>query len=505
MSKAKSILVEHGMEIPFNNRMDFCVGTGRMGLALHKEYYEQLKLVQDVIGFKHIRGHGLFCDDMAICQSYEDESGKQVFEYNFTYLDRVMDSYISLGIRPFLELGFMPEKMASGNQTVFYWKGNVTPPKNYNDWTAMVQALLHHLIERYGKEEALQWPIEVWNEPNLKSFWKDGDMQEYFKLYEYTVLAVKEVNPAFKIGGPAVCGGTDKIWIRSFLEYVREKKLPLDFITRHHYATHLPEKSGHYEYTKLHDLKESFQLLETTREIVDSFDEFCGMDIHITEFNTSYVPDCPLHDTNLNAAYTAAMLSLLGDKHASYSYWTFGDVFEEKGVPFTTFHGGFGMVANGGIPKPTFWTFAFYKQLQGNCIHRSEEAIIVQLPDGNYRGILWNMDVNYTSESLELEIKLPSKHADYCLISKTVDEVCCNPLKLWHDMGEPANLSTEQLSLVKEHAVPLIKSESIVSTELEIDISFKLKPNAVIYFELKKIERKSDRGYSYDRILKGEK
>lgn len=156
MSKAKSILVEHGMEIPFNNRMDFCVGTGRMGLALHKEYYEQLKLVQDVIGFKHIRGHGLFCDDMAICQSYEDESGKQVFEYNFTYLDRVMDSYISLGIRPFLELGFMPEEMASGNQTVFYWKGNVTPPKNYNDWTAMVQALLHHLIERYGKEDVLQ-------------------------------------------------------------------------------------------------------------------------------------------------------------------------------------------------------------------------------------------------------------------------------------------------------------------------------------------------------------
>jgi xylan 1,4-beta-xylosidase len=162
------------------------------------------------------------------------------------------------------------------------------------------------------------------------------------------------------------------------------------------------------------------------------------------------------------------------------------------------------MVANGCIPKPTFWTFAFYKQLQGNCIHRSEEAIIVQLPDGNYRGILWNMDVNYTGESLELELKLPSKHKDYCLMSKTVDEECCNPLKLWHDMGEPANLSKEQLALLKEHAVPLIKSESIVSTELGIDISFKLKPNAVIYFELKKVERKSDRGYSYERILKGE-
>lgn len=505
MSKVKKILVKQSVEIPFNNRVDFCVGTGRMGLALHKEYYEQLKMVQEVMGFKYIRGHGLFCDDMAICQSYADESAKQVFEYNFTYLDRVMDSYINLGLRPFLELGFMPEKMASGNQTVFYWKGNVTPPKNYEDWTAMVQATLRHLMERYGKENVVKWPIEVWNEPNLSGFWKGADMQEYFRLYEYTALAVKEVDSAFKIGGPAVCGGTDKIWIRSFLEYVQEKKLPLDFITRHHYTTHVPKEEGHYKYTKLHDLDVSFQELETTREIIDSFDRFRGMDIHITEFNTSYVPDCPLHDTNLNAAYTAAMLSRLGDKHASYSYWTFGDVFEEKGVPFTPFHGGFGMVANGCIAKPTFWTFAFYKQLQGNCVHRSEEAIIVQLPDGNYLGILWNLDVDYTGEPLKLEFELPGQAGEYCLVSKTVDEECCNPLKLWHDIGEPANLLPEQTALLKEHAVPLIKSESIVATKAGIDICFVLKTNAVVYFELKAVERKSDRGYSYERVVKGER
>jgi xylan 1,4-beta-xylosidase len=476
-----------------------------MGLALHKEYYEQLKMVQDVMGFKYIRGHGLFCDDMAICQSYEDESGKQIFEYNFTYLDRVMDSYISLGLRPFLELGFMPEKMASGSQTVFYWKGNVTPPKSYDDWTSMVQALLRHLMERYSRENVVQWPIEVWNEPNLSGFWKGADMQEYFKLYEYTALAVKEVDPAFKIGGPAVCGGTDKIWIRSFLEYVQEKKLPLDFITRHHYTTYLPEEVGHYKYAKLHDLDMGFQELETTREIIDSFDSFRGMDIHITEFNISYVPDCPLHDTNLNAAYTAAMLSRLGDKHTSYSYWTFGDVFEEKGVPFTPFHGGFGMVANGCIAKPTFWTFAFYKQLQGKCVHRSEEAIIVQLPDGNYRGILWNLDVDYTGESLDLEFELPGQADGYCLVSKTVDEECCNPLKLWHDIGEPANLLPEQTALLKGHAVPLIKSESIVATKVGIDIRFLLKTNAVVYFELNAVKRKSDRGYSYERVVKGER
>ena len=158
----------------FYNQADYCIGTGRMGLALHKEYYDQLKLVQEHIGFSHIRGHGLFCDDMAIYQEYKNAQGETVTEYNFTYLDRVLDSYQELGLRPFLELGFMPEKMASGDQTVFYWKGNTTPPKDYAQWRALVQALLRHLLERYG-QDALAWPLEVWNEPNLPGFWKGAD------------------------------------------------------------------------------------------------------------------------------------------------------------------------------------------------------------------------------------------------------------------------------------------------------------------------------------------
>ena len=112
----------------FHNNVGFCVGTGRMGLALQKEYFEQLKLVQEEIGFSHIRGHGLFSDDMAIYHEFEDAQGEKHVEYNFTYLDLVMDSYRKLHLRPFLELGFMPDKMALGSQTIFYWKRNTTPP-----------------------------------------------------------------------------------------------------------------------------------------------------------------------------------------------------------------------------------------------------------------------------------------------------------------------------------------------------------------------------------------
>ena len=125
----KASYVITGAEVPFFNNVDFCVGTGRIGLALRHEYYKQLKLVQEKIGFKYIRGHGLLCDDMAIYQERRDREGNVTIEYNYTYLDLVMDMYLELGIRPFFELGFMPSRLASGEQTIFYWRGNVTPAK----------------------------------------------------------------------------------------------------------------------------------------------------------------------------------------------------------------------------------------------------------------------------------------------------------------------------------------------------------------------------------------
>ncbi|MBP5267077.1 MAG: xylan 1,4-beta-xylosidase, partial [Ruminococcus sp.] len=92
-------VIDVNNNIPFNNNVDYCVGTGRLGLALTAEYLEQLKLVQKEIGFKNIRGHGLFCDDVAIYQEYEEDGVTKV-EYNYTYIDRIFDSYLELGIRP---------------------------------------------------------------------------------------------------------------------------------------------------------------------------------------------------------------------------------------------------------------------------------------------------------------------------------------------------------------------------------------------------------------------
>jgi len=488
----------------FNNKADFCIGTGRMGLALQKAYIEQLALVQSDIGFSHIRGHGLFSDDMAIYQEYEDADGKKHAEYNFTYLDMVMDSYLELKIRPFLELGFMPEKMASGDQTVFYWKGNITPPADYNNWKALICATLSHLIDRYGEEEVVTWPIEVWNEPNLPGFWKDADMEEYFRLFKESFVAIKELNEGFKVGGPAICGVDDVRWLREFLEFCVKEDIKPDFITRHHYMFDKPDNVGHYRYGALRDTHDTLNELKTSRELIDGYELTKGLPMHITEFNTSYCPDSPVHDTVKNAAYIAWQISHMGQYSDSYSYWTFGDIFEEKGVPFTPFHGGFGLVANGLIKKPTYWTFEFFKSLQGECMECSDDLTLVKLPDGSYRGVAYNLCTDKDSASnLPIEINFEvDKDAGktFTVITKLVDEDHANPVSVWHDLGEPSSLSKQQLKLLRDCAVPYIQTELINSENGSLKVSLILNPNAVMWFEVRTTEIKSDRGYNISRI-----
>ncbi|MDD2649396.1 MAG: xylan 1,4-beta-xylosidase, partial [Eubacteriales bacterium] len=181
-------------------------------------------------------------------------------------------------------------------------------------------------------------------------------------------------------------------------------------------------------------------------------------------------------------------------------YWTFGDVFEESGVPFTHFYGGFGLVTNGLVKKPTFYTFKFFKRLKGQCVHRSDESVICK-KQGGYNGVIWNLQMEDERERAEISFKLPADKQDYCLAVWTVDEVSGNPLKTWHDIGEPSSPSAEQLQLMRESAVPAVSTIRLSAKEYKVAFSLELAPNAVAYFELLPAEIRSDRGYDYERAV----
>jgi xylan 1,4-beta-xylosidase len=286
--------------------------------------------------------------------------------------------------------------------------------------------------------------------------------------------------------------------MRCFLEYCSKNNVPLDFITRHAYGTELPEADGHYVYQKLRTPEEFMSEPRQSRGIIDSFPKYKGMEIHLTEFNTSYSPLNPIHDTNLNAAYVARLLSELGDICASYSYWTFGDVFEESGVSFTPFSGCFGLLANGMIPKPTYWTFVFYKDLYPTAIAKNKHFIVTKSVDGDLRGIAWNPSEVYSDFPLRLLFDI--KNGPYLLLIKTVNEITCNPLKTWLDMGSPAYPTQRQLDILTECSRPRITTRQIEVTEDPIDLDILLTPNALIFFELQRIDPETDRGFHHERI-----
>ncbi len=493
---AKKVVVPVSGE-KFKNNAIYCVGTGRLGLALQKEYVEHLELVQKEIHFRYIRGHGLFCDDVGIYRE-EEMDGKVHTFYNFTYLDRIIDTYIENGIRPFLELGFMPEKLKTGEQTVFYWKGNVTPPSSYEKWAELIFATIRHLIDRYGEEEVSTWPVEVWNEPNIP-FWA-GSMEEYFKLYDYSAKAVKKACPEMKVGGPAICGVETEKWLRGFFEHCVNNDSPLDFITRHCYTGNPTTKRGHYIYHTFAKPTRMIDELKETRSIMADYPKIADMPLHITEFNSSYVPICPVHDTVFNAAYIARILSEAGEYADSYSYWTFSDVFEEMDVPKSVFHGGFGLVAMNSIKKPTFYAFEFFSKAGDELLYRDEHLIVTK--KGNrYVIIGWNWYDARNGESPSdenYELLLPSVGERAFMLKKEINEAHGNPLQTWSNLGKPRILNKEQIEVLKASAEPLQSDAALHEENGAYKVSLNIPSNSLCMLEIMPVKDETDTYLGFD-------
>ena len=187
----------------------------------------------------------------------------------------------------------------------------------------------------------------------------------------------------------------------------------------------------------------------------------------------------------------------------SYSYWTFGDVFEEQGVPFSQFHGGFGLVAHHCIPKPTFWSFAFFKKLKNfgeKCIYRDDGAVIVTDGKGGFAGVTWNLSDKDSVVDIELTGKA-AKGEKFTLITETVDEKVCNPLKIWHDLGEPKYPSDAEVEVIKSGSNPLVESETLeAAAGGKINLKFNLLRFGVKYFTVKPLVFVGDAGYDYKKI-----
>ncbi|GIF39283.1 GH39 family glycosyl hydrolase [Actinoplanes xinjiangensis] len=462
-----------------------CVGTGRMELALRRDHQDSLALIQREIGFRHIRGHGLFSDGMGIHRPFTHLGEKHV-RHSFTYLDQVVDAYLGMGVRPFLELGFMPDGLASGDQTVFWWKGNITPPRSWSAWADLVRDTVTHLVDRYGLAEVRQWPIEVWNEPNLTQFWLDADADAYHRLYEITATTVKDVDPDLQVGGPAISPGSDK-WLETFAEFVVARDVPIDFVSRHAYtsgpARHVPFGT-HQTLGPASRLLEQFAL--PRHQLAGT--PLAGLPVHITEFNSSYRPDNPVHDTAFHAAYLAPVVAAGGDHADSFAYWTFSDMFEEEGIPVALFHGGFGLLTHRQIKKPTFHLYAFMARMADEILSRGPDHLTTTDTTGRVTVLAWapvdHEDLRNSPSSHALRLSVPMTGSSAFLMRSSVDEQYGNAWAAWREMGRPSSPLPRQLDALREAAEPVRSHRGLPIVDGHVTLDLTLSRHEVTLLEI---------------------
>ncbi|MDF2723332.1 MAG: Xylan 1,4-beta-xylosidase [Paenibacillus sp.] len=414
-----------------------CIGTERVATALRADYMDNLRIVQNEIGFDYIRGHGLFHDELGVYRERIRMDAKQTRTlkeplYNWIFVKKCIDHYRSVGIKPFFELGFMPEQMASGGDSVFWWKGNVSSPDDYAKWGRLVGAFARFLIEHYG-EEAVSWPFEVWNEPN-SAFWApaDGALESgYYRLYETAARALKEVDERLHVGGPATNpGGLD--WIPRFIDFCVSARVPLDFVSHHVYSGHNKQYSGEFIHMEIMDPVKALNQFKRAAEQVKA-SPLPELPVHITEWNTSYSCIDPVHDTAMNAAYIAWLLVHADETVDSYAYWVFSDVFEEADIPRALFHGGFGLLTHNGLRKPVFHAFRFANALYETLLYRDDHVCVTRNEaDGSLAVLLYTPDVHMTSEEpTKLSLELPFAAGMAVMEVQTVDSQAGNAYEAW--------------------------------------------------------------------------
>ena len=344
------------------------VGAGRANEGLRADWQGQLALVQREIGFRYIRFHGLLDDDMGVYK--EDAAGNP--RYNFQYVDALYDALLAMHIRPFVELSFMPSQLASGKQTVFWYKGNITPPKDMNKWKGLIRALMNHWKQRYGEAEISKWYFEVWNEPDLKIFFT-GSQQDYFNLYRATATTIKSVCPTCRVGGPA---SATSPFEEKFLQYVIANHVPIDFMSSHIYAI----KQGFVDastgrVSTVFDTSPNAIVgrMKASHENI-LLSALPHLQLHYTEWGSSYTSVDPLHDQYLQASFLLDKIRKASPYVTSMSYWTFTDIFEERGPRFTPFYGGFGLLNYQGIRKPSYFAYKFLSELGKSDVASTDTA-----------------------------------------------------------------------------------------------------------------------------------
>ena len=422
----------------------------------------------------------------------EDAQGNPV--YDWTIVDRIFDTYVERGMKPLVEIGFMPEALSVKPQPYRHewgpeqqyaniFTGWAHPPRDYEKWAELVYQWVLHCVERYGREEVESWYWEPWNEPNI-AYWQ-GTPEEYHKLYDYSVDAVRRAAPGAIVGGPHSTGpGSERAakFLRDFLEHVvngknyvtGKKGSPIDFVAFH--AKGRPQVVDNHV-----QMGSQFHLRSIDRgfEIVASFPSLKPLPIIIGESDPEGCAACSVrfHPQNgyrngtMYSSYTAAVFARkyeLARKHGVNLEGALTWAFEFENQPYFA---GFRSLATGGIDKPVLNVFRMFSQMHGQQV-AAESSGQKPLEDIMRDGVRGEPDVgvmasrdkqnlyamvwHYHDDDLpgpEAEVRLQITGWEYAPGQVThyrIDEEHSNSFTAWKEMGSPQEPTDEQYAELEE-------------------------------------------------------
>jgi xylan 1,4-beta-xylosidase len=450
---------------PFPHFWEEMFGSGRAILSLRESYRDDLRAVKKVTDFRYVRFHAILHDEVGVYN--EDEHGNPV--YNFAYVDQIYDGLLKNGVRPVVEISFMPKKLAFNPDALhpFWYKQNVSPPKSWEGWDGLMTHFAQHLIDRYGIDEVSQWYFEVWNEPNI-DFWNGIPRKKsYFELYAHTAGDLKRVNPRLRVGGPATAAAA---WVDDFLKYAADNHVPVDFVSSHGYADDTVEN------------------LFGTNEDIPMDDRVCRAIGKVRkQIQDSAMPNLPLFWTewNVQGNDQSRDTSFVGTGLANtirecdglvnmMSFWTFSDVFEEGGPIPEPFEGHFGLRAKGGINKPSYYDFALLHQLGGQRIaNAANDVLVTKGKDGALAVAVWNLvDPGTTGAKKNIQLRFRGIPANAKVSISRVDDDHGNTLAAYKAMGSPLDPTEAQVEQLNRETDPgAAEQGTLIDGRLNLSLS----------------------------------
>jgi xylan 1,4-beta-xylosidase len=459
---------------PFPHFWEQMFGSGRAILTLRESYRRDLREVEQSTGFKYVRFHNIFHDEIGVYD--EDQTG--TVSYNFSYVDQVYDGLLANGVKPFVELSFMPKKLAAADKPhAFWYKPNVSPPKDYEKWDNLISAFVKHLIDRYGIDEVASWYFEVWNEPNI-DFWVGEPKQStYWQLYDHTASTIKKISPRLRVGGPATAQAA---WVDVFIQHAAENHIPVDFVSSHVY--------GNDKSTDVFGTEEAIPRNKMVcRAVAKVHDQIKASSMPTlpliwSEFNASYFNETAVTDSIFMGPWLADTIRQCDGIVDSMSYWSFSDVFEEQGVVKAPFYGGFGLLAAGGIPKPALAAFTILHRLGDQRIAVDSDSVLATRSGNGLVLALWNYAApEEPGAPRTINLSIRNAKPRHAYISR-VDAQHGDPKAVYEKLGNPRYPTQSQIQQLRQAAaLPPPEEMTIRDGQLRID----LPPHGLAVVELK--------------------